>query len=294
MTRGPDGNIWLTVSNLTSSTDAQIVQYVVASGALNRFALPNADANPNLIVTGSDGNLWFFEVGRTRFARLTPNGTLTEFPVTYSVDTLVPGVDGNLWFLIGTGGPGNAGKITPAGATTVYALAARGGIGDLSAGPNGRMWMVLPSSGFFPPMSLASFLPDGSGYATVPLHAAGGTVQGVQQGGMAFGSDGNFQTGIFSAFSVAMWAIAPDGTTIQTNPACSAGRSGSVSLSASFPDGSILFEMTGSGGRIFAATGPTSYCGSISDVQSLFAVGSDGFIYATLQTPSRTLGKVAY
>ena len=38
-------------------------------------------AYPDRIVAGPDGNLWFTEFAQDRIARMTPGGTVTEFPL---------------------------------------------------------------------------------------------------------------------------------------------------------------------------------------------------------------------
>ena len=65
----------------------------------------SAGSSPREITIGPDGNLWFTETGGNRIGRITPAGTITEFPVpstsgfgVAAVQGIVAGPDGNLWF----------------------------------------------------------------------------------------------------------------------------------------------------------------------------------------------------
>jgi hypothetical protein len=56
---------------------------LLAPGALadvTEFPLPHAESHPCTIVPGPDGNLWFTESDRGTIGRITPGGTITEFP----------------------------------------------------------------------------------------------------------------------------------------------------------------------------------------------------------------------
>lgn len=50
--------------------------------------------NPQGITAGPDGNLWFTE--GNKIGRMTPTGTITEFP--NGAGAITAGPDGNLWF----------------------------------------------------------------------------------------------------------------------------------------------------------------------------------------------------
>ena len=50
---------------------------------------------------GPDGNLWFTESDRGTIGRITPSGTITEFPLEEQESGpygITVGADGNLWF----------------------------------------------------------------------------------------------------------------------------------------------------------------------------------------------------
>jgi virginiamycin B lyase len=65
---------------------------------------------PAGITSGPDHNLWFTEQGQDKIGRITPTGTITEFPVTpNSIPTVITsGPDGNLWFTASRSGQNRA------------------------------------------------------------------------------------------------------------------------------------------------------------------------------------------
>ncbi len=58
------------------------------STSVTFFPLPNGGTRPYTIVTGPDGNLWFTESSRDAIGRITPDGTITEFPLHPFSDTI--------------------------------------------------------------------------------------------------------------------------------------------------------------------------------------------------------------
>ena len=59
-------------------------------------------SNPQEIVAGADGNLWFTDRGTDRIGRITPTGTVTTFDAGIPADAepwgISTGPDGNIWF----------------------------------------------------------------------------------------------------------------------------------------------------------------------------------------------------
>lgn len=83
------------------------------------FGIPTQDSWPMYIRNGPDGNLWFTEYYGNNVARITPTGTVTEFPVLGGdVDAIVTGPDGNLW--ITEPGANNIGRMTTQGMLTNF------------------------------------------------------------------------------------------------------------------------------------------------------------------------------
>jgi virginiamycin B lyase len=92
VTAGPDGNIWF-----TDQTDHAVWRFELASQQFTRFPTPTSNSFPGDITTGADGNLWCTEQAVDKFARITPQGLITEFTGVNSPSSIAAGPDGNLW-----------------------------------------------------------------------------------------------------------------------------------------------------------------------------------------------------
>jgi len=98
------------------------------------------------ITTGPDGNIWYTEFSGNNIARITPSGTITEYPIpTQNAEArdITVGPDGALWFT--EQGSNKIGRITTAGAITEYALpspTANYSPYDIVAGPDGALWFT--------------------------------------------------------------------------------------------------------------------------------------------------------
>src|SRR5262249_49408386 len=60
-----------------------------------------ANSGPTEVTAGPDGNLWFTEFNANQIGRITPTGTITEFPLPTANSGpwgITAGPDGNLWF----------------------------------------------------------------------------------------------------------------------------------------------------------------------------------------------------
>ena len=110
--------------------------------------------------TGTSGSLWQLAdtspIARgselCRIGRITPAGTVTEFPVNgFMVGSrfggITAGPDGNLWFMDSGDFPdsGKIGRITPTGDITFFSIpliASAGTFQDIVAGPDGSLWFT--------------------------------------------------------------------------------------------------------------------------------------------------------
>ena len=92
ITTGSDGNIWF-----TDQTDHAVWRFDLSSGRFTEFRTPTPNSFPGDITTGSDGNMWFTEQAVDKFARVTPNGIITEFTGVTAPGSIAAGPDGNLW-----------------------------------------------------------------------------------------------------------------------------------------------------------------------------------------------------
>lgn len=119
----------------TDATRSAIVKYIPGGGS-EVFLLPTEAAQPNQIVLGPDGNLWFTEISGARIGRITPSGVVTEFPVpgTKNVYGIVVGPEGDLSFTYNSG----IGQITTSGEMTLTTVP--GSPWALTVGPTNDLW----------------------------------------------------------------------------------------------------------------------------------------------------------
>ena len=113
--------------------------------SIHEFTVPaGSGSQPFHITTGPDGNLWFTEQTGNNIGKITPTGTVTEYPVpTYNSQpgSITAGPDGNLWFTEFSGN--HIGKITTSGAVTEYAAELPGTeYGGITTGPDGNLWFT--------------------------------------------------------------------------------------------------------------------------------------------------------
>jgi virginiamycin B lyase len=167
-----------------------------AAPTLEEFGpLPTAAAEPQDIVQGPDGNMWFTERGANKIGRIsgTNPGTIEEFDVaagTTSPDIIVVGPDGALWYTqsngVGRMPPGN-----PAGAV-FFGLGMSGPRG-IAVGPDGNLWIADATNN-----TVVRRSPAGTPVGAPILLPVGFNARGI-----ALGPDGNMWVGGFTANSVA-------------------------------------------------------------------------------------------
>jgi streptogramin lyase len=113
ITTGSDNNIWF-----TDQTDHAVWRFEIATGRFTEFRTPTPNSFPGDITTGSDGNMWFTEQAVGKFARITPNGVITEFTGVNSPSSIAAGPDGNLW--ISSAFVPEVARVTPALDITIF------------------------------------------------------------------------------------------------------------------------------------------------------------------------------
>ena len=133
------------------------------SVVINEYQVPVPAGHPNdwdslyTITAGPDGNLWFTEHNTARIGRITPAGTITEFPPLNpgsQPNGITAGPDGNLWFTEeaatppgptnpGPGVSNKIGRITPSGILTEFQVpTVYSGPFGITAGPDGNLWFT--------------------------------------------------------------------------------------------------------------------------------------------------------
>jgi streptogramin lyase len=148
---GPDGNIWF-----TDQFAGKVGHINTSGGLLKAFSLP-AGSHPQGLTVGPDGNLWFVDqknTGKFTIGKITTAGKIKEYSGTvnagafynyFNVGQITAGPDGNLWFTNPQAGfPYVLGKITTAGAVTIYTTADLPA-GAIVSGPDGNLWATESS-----------------------------------------------------------------------------------------------------------------------------------------------------
>lgn len=137
----PDGAIWFTENH------ANRIGRMVGDGQFTEFNLPSADLQPAGITLGPDGNFWFTESklnGNARIGRITPNGVVTEYPITTAASTAIAIVSGGgaLWFSWSTSSAAKIGHMTTNGAMTHIDLPTGVTAFALAFGADGALWFT--------------------------------------------------------------------------------------------------------------------------------------------------------
>ncbi|OLC25897.1 MAG: hypothetical protein AUJ02_09970 [Chloroflexi bacterium 13_1_40CM_3_65_12] len=202
ITVGPDGNLWITTAALGQGRPDWILR-MSFDGKVTPFQAGVGDGvsgtSPQRITTGPDGNLWFTEAFSNRIGRMTPAGTLTEFPLPMARSNpraIVAGPDGNLWFTEASWSQPVIGRITPAGSVTEYRLDVPADVypSEMVVGPDHNLWFTAPQ-GKFPQPSIGRITPAGVvAFFALPSRGAASD--------LASGPDGN------------IWFTDPSGNTI--------------------------------------------------------------------------------
>lgn len=195
ITAGPDGNVWFADSSEDEEGKAFIGR-VTPAGGMTEFSIPTGTqtnlpehSRPAGIAAGSDGNLWFTDEGsndegKNLIGRITPAGTITEFPIPTLKSNPVAialGSDGNMWFT--QTGSETIGRIAPTGAIAEFAVpGTSGALGGITLGPDGNIWFTgtpeIDPIGWISPTGAVHTLPAG-------------TLSGAFPSGIATGQDGN-------------------------------------------------------------------------------------------------------
>ena len=149
MVAGQDGSLWFVLNGLGPEGEA-LIGYTSPSGVGRVLPITVGLSVESSFTTGPDGNLWFTIPYQNLIARVTPTGTLSEFPVSPipggGADSdpveITAGADGNLWFTQ----TGAIGRITPSGVITQFALPSPDQqAGEIRLAPDGDLWFGTQS-----------------------------------------------------------------------------------------------------------------------------------------------------
>ena len=181
ITLGPDGNLWFAESGRV----AGIIGKITPRGEVTEFRKGITGAI-NDITAGPDGNLWFTQAGSRSgsVGRVTLRGAVRVFHANIrELGGITAGPDGNLWFVGNE--PSEVGRITPAGAITVFILFVGNGFpADITTGPDGNLWFTeWGHIGRTSTQPVGGTVPQGlAREATFSIHAPQGYVRAVTVG----------------------------------------------------------------------------------------------------------------
>jgi virginiamycin B lyase len=142
LTPGSDGQMWFTDEGSPAA-----VGHVPENGPATES--PDGlqtGSRPDAITLGSDGNTWFADQLSTSpmIGRVTPAGTVKEFPLTGPPQDVTLGIDGNIWAT--QINPSAIDSITPGGVATQITDGLGAGSDltetDITVGPDGNLWFV--------------------------------------------------------------------------------------------------------------------------------------------------------
>jgi RHS repeat-associated protein len=145
---------------------------MTSTGALAGYKLP-AESDPDDVVLGPDGKLWFVDTGTNAIGTMTTSGTkLAEYslPQGSAPRNITVGPEKDLWFTDSKSGM--IGKITTAGLVTEIAAPAGSGPASIAVGPESTLWYTTANAS-----KLEKFTPLATGEAEPIAPVAGATVE---------------------------------------------------------------------------------------------------------------------
>lgn len=126
---------------LAAGAVLSVARTALADPTLSEFS---AGGQPQQIVAGSDGALWFTSASPANdIGRITTDGTIVNYgiPTANSFPQgIAAGADGSLWFT--EQAAGRIGRITTGGAITEYPIPSGGFPTAIAAGPDGNLWFT--------------------------------------------------------------------------------------------------------------------------------------------------------
>ena len=142
------GSRFLTVMACGLASALLVSAPTEASGPITEFPVPTESSFPAGITAGPDGNVWFTESGGMKIGRVTPQGSITEFPTTSPPYDITVGSDGNLWYAavdLDYGLNQAIGRVSPSGEVKEFKLSAPAC--GIAAGPDGNLWFTSCRAG---------------------------------------------------------------------------------------------------------------------------------------------------
>ncbi len=105
------------------------------------FPVPTASSEPWALTVGKDKNVWFTEANARKLARVTPDGIVTEFPLSFYPTGITKGGDGKL-YIAGSGIGPVIGQATITGSVTVFNIPGGSNPTGITKGADGNVWFA--------------------------------------------------------------------------------------------------------------------------------------------------------
>ena len=176
----------------------------------------------NEIAQGPDGNMWVTLQNTNGVARITPDGTITEFPLANTSFGIAAGPDGNLWVSTTIG----VIKVPPADPGSAQAFPIVNNGFGIEQGPDGNMWVA----GTNELVRFSTADPVGTADSTA--------IAGLAPKGMGVGSDGLIWIASGDKVYSATAADTPTVTPYDTNVG---GTSGVQDVAGGAPGGMVAY-----------------------------------------------------
>ncbi len=260
-----------------------------AAPTVQEFSLATAAAQPQDIVLGPDGNIWFTERGANKLGRIAPSaapGTVPdEFPTTgSSPDIITVGPGGKLWYPEA----GGIGIMTPGPAPSAGTIPATGlGLGQargIAVGPDGNVWVSDATNN-----QVIIVSPAGTKVDAVSLPA------GFNARNIAKGADGNMWVADFTAMTGRIARITVSGTTRTLDPPNGFPTPGGVNVMdvIAGKDGNLWYTAQGTTvGRMTPAGVATNFTSQGVDPFGI-TLGPDGAVWFA-EFQGNAIGRVGY
>jgi len=162
------------------------------------FPLQTGWAEPNYLVEGMDGGIWFTESTSNYIGHISTSNVLTEYPIPTSNARpigITAGSDGNIWFT--EINANQIGRITPAGEITEFAIpTAESQPYGITTGADGNMWFTEIHAGriarITPAGEITEFATDGiKNWITAGPDGGLWVTTGAQNSILRYDTDGN-------------------------------------------------------------------------------------------------------
>jgi virginiamycin B lyase len=171
ITVGPDGALWV-----GDGLQNALLRVSTAGTLLQQFPIPTANAWPDSLAVGLDGNIWFTEnvagdggfiKTATKVGVLNPStGTFNELPVTGGATQIAAGANGDLYVSVQAPPGSTTGSIltiAPPGPPVATSVPPANAV---AAGPDGNVWFLEQSAVCrITPQGMITQFPD-SGFGT--------------------------------------------------------------------------------------------------------------------------------